>query len=111
MSTKESTIQRRIMLGASSAGYTVWRNNVGVAMHGDPPRPVRYGLCKGSADLIGIRPVTITQDMVGLTLGQFVAFECKTKTGKPTREQKRFLSHVAQCGGLAKIVRSPEDIP
>ena len=49
-------------------------------------RMIRYGLCNDSAqlnkvikssDLVGIRPVVITPDMVGHTVGQFVAREVK----------------------------------
>ena len=52
-------------------------------------RLVRFGLANESkamnqqyksADLIGIKPVTVTPEMVGMTLGLFVSVECK-RTG------------------------------
>lgn len=70
----------------------LWRNNVGF----DAARKVHYGLCIGSADLIGIYK------------GQFVALEVKTKNGTLSPEQELFLSLVRRLGGLAAVVRSPQ---
>ena len=76
----ESTIQAKVRLDASKLGWRLWRNNVGVLMDSRGV-PVRFGLANDSAgvnkiiksaDLIGIRPVIITQDMVGKVIGQFV---------------------------------------
>lgn len=124
MATEESTVQRQVMLAASDAGYTIWRNNVGKAWYASSarqvpggviltgnPRMVRYGLAKGSSDLIGLRRVTISADMIGTTIAQFVAIECKSLTGKPTPNQTKFLSLVDASGGLAVLARSPEDVP
>lgn len=70
---------------------------------------IRYGLCTGSADLIGITPIQVTQDMVGHTVGVFTALEIKTQTGRPTKEQINFLEHIQANGGLATICREPSD--
>ncbi|MEO5375642.1 MAG: VRR-NUC domain-containing protein [Alphaproteobacteria bacterium] len=85
----------------------VFRNNCGVALHPDGSRVV-YGLCPGSSDLIGFRTVTVTPDLVGRQLAQFVAIEVKTATGRVSPEQRRFLDAVERAGGLAAVVRSPE---
>lgn len=81
----ESAVQSRVRLEASAKGGRLWRNNVG-AYTPEAGGFVRYGLanetadlnrvCK-SADLIGIRPVVITPDMIGYTIGQFVSREIK----------------------------------
>jgi hypothetical protein len=108
LGASEACVQARVRMEASERGWRLWRNNVGVtADH------VRYGLCNESArmnkmlkssDLIGIRPVLITADHVGTTIGQFAAVECKAgnwKPGKSKREraQAAFLAVVEQLGG------------
>lgn len=81
----EAAVQQLIRLEASRLGMRLFRNNVG-ACKDDTGRVIRYGLCNDSAqmnkavkssDLIGIRPVIITPDMMGHTIGQFVAREVK----------------------------------
>lgn len=70
---------------------------------------VRFGLCVGSSDLIGLQPMLVTPEHVGKTIAQFVAIECKTLRGRPTAEQLRFIELVRSKGGLAGIARSPHD--
>lgn len=83
--TPEARVQDEARLLASKMGWRLFRNNVGV-LKDERGVPVRYGICNDSpamnkriksSDLIGIRPVVITQDMVGSTIGQFVAREVK----------------------------------
>jgi len=81
----EAAVQQLVRLEASRLGMRLFRNNVG-ACKDETGRVIRYGLCNDSAqmnkavkssDLIGIRPVIITPDMMGHTIGQFVAREVK----------------------------------
>lgn len=83
--TTESGAQREVQLEASQAGCVLWRNNVGAGTL-ENGSYVRWGLANESkamnnrlksSDLIGIRPILITQDWVGHTIGQFVAREIK----------------------------------
>ena len=83
--TSESGISSDIRLEASQRGYRLWRNNVG-ATYTPSGQFIRFGLANDSAqlnkaiksaDLIGIRPVLITQEHVGLTIGQFISREVK----------------------------------
>jgi hypothetical protein len=104
----EQAIQQRIRLACSRGRVRLWRNNTG-ALRDERGQLVRYGLCPGSADLIGFRSVTITPDMVGQTVAVFAAVEVKTDRGRPTPEQTAFLQRVATAGGLAGIARSVED--
>jgi len=104
----EQAIQQRIRLACSRGRVRLWRNNTG-AMRDERGQLVRFGLCPGSADLIGYRSITITPDMVGQQIAVFAAVEVKAPTGRPTPEQSAFLSHVSAAGGLAGIARSVED--
>lgn len=94
---KETDIMRACMLALSEAGCTVWRQNVGVLKNA-ANIPIKFGLCVGSSDLIGIAPG-----------GQFLAVEIKTAKGRATPEQIRFIEAVRARGGIAGIARSPED--
>jgi hypothetical protein len=69
---------------------------------------VRYGLCKGSSDLIGWRSTTITPEMVGQQLAVFTAIEVKDR-GTPTPEQLHFIAQVQAAGGLAGVARSVDE--
>lgn len=108
----ETPLMRSIMLRLSAAGARVFRNNVGVAKFvgaDGEPRVVRYGLCVGSSDIIGLVPVQITSDMVGKTVAVFAALEVKDKRGRSTAEQEAFVAMVRAKGGLAGVVRSEAD--
>ena len=93
---KETDIMRSVMLALSEAGCLIWRNNVGVLKNA-AGIPIKFGLCVGSSDLIG------------LYRGRFLAVEIKTPTGKATPEQLRFIEAVKRHGGIAGIARSPQD--
>lgn len=83
----EKSVQDEARLLISKKGGRAFRNNKGVL----PDKrgvPVRFGLCNDtpkmgerlrSSDLICCVPVLITQDMVGTTIGQFVAIEVKKR--------------------------------
>lgn len=64
------------------------------------------GLCVGGSDTIGIKSTTITAEMVGTVIGQFVAVEVKTGSGRPTKEQLNFIAMVNKMGGRAFVARS-----
>jgi len=81
----EAAVASRVRLEAGRKGIWLMRNNVGAAKL-ENGRVLRYGLANvskqqnsvlKSSDLIGIKPVTITQYMVGGTIGQFIARETK----------------------------------
>ena len=104
----EQSIQQAIRLACSRGNTRLWRNNTGM-LRDERGRPVTFGLCPGSADLVGYRTVTVTADMVGQTLAVFAAVEVKAERGRPTPQQTAFLEHVAAAGGLAGIARSVEE--
>jgi hypothetical protein len=110
----EKDVQNLIRMEASERNVYLWRNNVGAAYMRDGSF-LRYGLANDSsalnskiksADLIGIRPVKITQEMVGYTLGQFVSREIKSARWKYTgsereRAQLAWAELILSCGGDA----------
>lgn len=105
----ETVIQQRVRLALGQLRNVVtFRNNTGSAV-GRDGRPVRFGLCEGSADLIGWTTRVITADDVGKPLAVFTAIEIKTDTGRLTCKQKDFLSAVERAGGIAGVARSEQD--
>lgn len=105
----ESRVLHDCLLKASRIGWRLFRNQVGTYKLPDG-RFLSSGLCKGSSDLIGWRTVTITPDMVGQHLAQFVAVECKAENGRLSPEQENFLRVVRDAGGHAVMAKSPSDI-
>ena len=107
---KETIIQRQIMIALSEAGHTCWRNETGrfwtgKVIHKDSstvtlarPQMIPVGLCVGSSDIIGL-----TKE------GRFFAMEVKTAKGRASKEQKQFIEHVKSKGGIAGVVRNPDD--
>ena len=104
-SPSEHEIQQRIRLACGRGAVRLWRNNTG-ALVDQQGRFVRFGLCKGSSDLIGLRSLEVTPEMVGRRLAQFVALEIKTESGTVSTEQRAFLRLVQQLGGLGAVCRS-----
>lgn len=106
----ETKIQNSILIALSQAGCTVWRVEtagawVGRQIHKDGntvtlanARMFTTGLCKGGSDILGIAPN-----------GAFLAVEVKTKTGRVSPEQQRFINAVRAAGGIAGVARSVED--
>lgn len=111
----EKTILNHIQLLMSKIGGRMFRNNVGLAWQGEVhklkngdiliknPRPVKYGLCVGSGDLIGFVPVKINHSHLNKTLAVFASIEVKTGNLKPTKEQINFYNMIQSQGGISVI--------
>lgn len=118
----ESIVQKMTRLRLSTCGFTMWRNNVGSAWQGNAEviapsrilisnaRRVAYGLTKGASDLIGFKPVVITQEMVGKTFPIFTVVETKRPGGRISAEQNIFLDCIRKAGGIAIVAKKPDDI-
>lgn len=128
----EAYVQSAVRLEAPKAGVYLWRNNVGAGalvnrrelcddcQQKHARRMIRWGLANDSkqlnermksADLIGIRPIRVTPDMVGYIIGQFYSRECKredwTFTGSPEEQaQLAWATLINSLGGNAKIVNA-----
>jgi hypothetical protein len=93
----EANVLNDCLVALSGAGCTAWRNNTG-QLPDKNGRPIKFGLCVGSSDIIGIAPD-----------GIFIAIECKTAIGQPTDAQVRFINAVIAKGGRAGIARNSAD--
>lgn len=115
---KESATTSHVRLDAAQLGIDLWRNNSG-AWKDDTGRVIWYGLGSftkrdkyKSSDYIGIVPTVITPDMVGKTLGVFVAVEMKAEDWKFYQsdeialKQKNFHDIVKKAGGYAGFARN-----
>lgn len=123
MVSSEEVVQQHIRKTIADAGMDFWRNNVG-ACQDQTGRVIRYGLMNDSqklnarfksSDLIGIRPMVVTAEWVGHTVGVFTAIECKGSdwTNRPndehTQAQQRFIDLVRRNGGFAGFARSVDE--
>lgn len=93
----EANVMNDCLLALSGAGCLAWRNNTG-QLPDATGRPIKFGLCVGSSDIIGVAPD-----------GRFLAVECKTAIGQPTDAQLRFINAVQAKGGRAGIARCADD--
>lgn len=100
----ESEIQYAIRIACGRLpDVRLFRNNVGVAdVRG---AKIRFGLTKGSSDLIG----WIRQEINGVKVARFLSLEVKTETGRVSPEQELWIKLVRTFGGFACVVRSVED--
>ena len=111
----ESSMQAQIRLQAAQDSVWLMRNNSGV-LNDKNGRPVRFGIGNDSAtvnaklkssDLIGIRPVLVTEAHVGQVIGQFIAVEAKPPTFRgPAGDdralaQQAWMNLVRHWGGVA----------
>jgi len=111
----EQNIQNEIRLALGQSNVRLFRNNVGMAWSGEVvtlkngdkliknPRPVHFGLCEGSSDLIGFTTVTVTPEMVGQKVAIFTAVEVKQPGRYPSPTQRNFIAQVRQNGGRSGV--------
>jgi len=107
----ETAIQQHIRLALGKLRHVrMFRNNCGKLPDPRTGRWIEFGVGNpGGGDLLGWRTVTVTPEMVGQKVAQFVSLEVKTATGRVRPEQERWRQVVQQAGGVAAVVRSVED--
>jgi mevalonate kinase len=49
-------------------------------------------------------------DVIVCYRGRFIAFECKTASGKPTVLQEVTIGRIRKAGGTAEVVRSVDEV-
>lgn len=126
----EAAAQQRARLNVAGQGAMAWRNNVGATpakvqstcprcqfRHEEKQTPIRYGLANDSqklnksiksSDLILAIPRVITPQMVGETIAQFGAVECKRpgwqyRGTKDEAAQLAWLTLIRKLGGFARF--------
>lgn len=118
--TSEAAIKAAILTGIDQSACRLFNNPVGEALQGKVresrsgllvtgARRIRFGLAPGSSDLIGLRSVVVTPEMLGQRVALFTAIEVKGPTGTFRDGQEEFLDLVRAFGGLAGVARSVED--
>jgi hypothetical protein len=75
------------------------------------PRRLSFGVFNpGGPDMIGLKTVRITPDMVGKDIGVFMGIEIKrAEGGKLTVEQAEVLGMISARGGISGCVSSVEE--
>lgn len=117
----EAYVQSLIRLEAARATPPcyLWRNNIGAGKMATGGF-IRWGLANDSkklneriksGDLIGIRSVIVTPEMVGRRFGQFISRECKREGWKYSgtiqeNAQLAWATLINSLGGDAQIVKS-----
>jgi len=120
--TREADIQAAIRLAVGRLpNVRLFRNNRGQAWMGEVvsrrngivtlagAHPVVFGLTDGASDLIGLTQVVVTPAHVGQKLAVFTAAEVKQPGKTVPDHQRNFVVFVRDFGGIAGVVRSPED--
>lgn len=129
----ESSVMRQSWLALAKVLTTVFRLNTGMAwmsnlgprgvrkledgsVHILAARPISVGFTypdgkpvNGACDLPGWTEVVITEEMVGCKVAIFTSIETKrTKGGKVSDDQRRWMSAVLRAGGIAGVANSAE---
>ena len=132
MASSENNVWKQALLamGRRFPGARLFRNNVGSAWSGPgfnlksgqvyrakggervitQPRPIEFGLIKGSADGVGWHSITITHEMVGRRVAVFTSVETKAGRGRATKEQLTWLQNVQAAGGIALIINDADQL-
>ena len=112
--------QMRLTLGALTH-VRAFRNNNGQAWYGlrrhnqdgtttiYNAKPITFGLCPGSADLIGLTSIVITPEMVGRRVAVFTSIEAKGEHTPIQPGQPEWAHMVDYMGGLSGFARTPEE--
>lgn len=100
-------------LFAEQDGLRLKSNVTGVfhaqRIEGGPTFVLRTGF-EGLSDKDGFRTITVTPEMVGITLAVYVAAELKGSKTPITQEQKNYIAMVINHGGIGVIARKKEDL-
>lgn len=95
----ENDIKHSIRVALGKLGWvSIYNNPVGVGFTKDGDR-ITYGLSVGSPDLVGFIRGS----------GKFLGVEVKTKSGRVSDDQRKWLDYATASGCIVGVARSPED--
>lgn len=102
MKLSEKDIERAILdLLATVPGLKCWKANVtGIY---DPTKKI-------FRKPVGPHSANGCPDIIGVYKGRMLALEVKTKTGTVKPHQEQFIRELRQCGAIAYVVRSLDDV-
>jgi hypothetical protein len=106
----ESAVLRSCLDYLRLRGFLAFRvNTTGVY---DPARKAfrSFRGLRGVSDILGVLPRTLDVGGRRVTVGLFLACECKAGKGRLTAEQEAFLDAVRKAGGVAIVARSVRDL-
>ena len=100
--TPERIVEHHILTLLRARGIFSWKNVTGG--YWDPVRKIFRKqsspfAINGTSDILGILPT-----------GKFLAIEVKSKTGRASPEQIKFINTINDHGGIAFIARSVDDV-
>ena len=96
---RESRVVQEVRLALGRDPRVVlWRLSQGAFRLADGTTR-RFGLAPGACDLVGL--------LVGT--GRLFALEVKTRTGRVSDDQRKWIDLVNRCGGFARVVRSADE--
>jgi hypothetical protein len=101
MGAPENAVKNACLEYLKICKIMAWSNNTGAVKYKNGAgrdRFLRFGYV-GSADIIGCLPD-----------GRFLAVECKAEKGRLSEAQTSFLASVKECGGVAVVARSIDDV-
>ena len=114
MKKSEAGVVNDILLDAPYQDSRLRKNHNGLATLQDES-VLKYGLGKGTSDLIGWTQIEITQEMVGKKVAIFTGIEVKKfpwnmpkKPDKHLRNQINWRNIILQFGGIAGFANSVE---
>ena len=110
MSNQETVLQQNIRLALGQhSNLRFFRNETGKLPNPRTGKWVRFGLAKGSSDLIGFKTIKVTPEMIGQDLAVFCSVEVKTNTGQLSEYQHNWLQAVKSAGGIVGVARNVRD--
>ena len=120
--THNTLINQTVIQANKYSNIRLWSNPVGFAYAGTVvkeynnnnkryitivnPRPIKYGLGKGTLDTIGFK----VEDISGYKIPRFISFDAKIGKDKLSDSQTKFRDMVNSFGGISSEIREGDNV-